>query len=228
MFDNSKGVILDTLDTIKRFFLAIDITIQLTYIGYLVFAVATGKGILVANILLLIISLAYLVYFLFTTKEWYTREEKKTRARVKKISKTVKRVINAIVIVFSIIDLCTQPFSGMSLLMTIVMIVGFILSIAMEVLATSYIEHRKKLIFEAIKRDVSVISKPVGFVRGLFKKESEDEKKEKDDLDDELDVIRFVQSEKSKKRKLWKKEKHKKSKAEKKSKKSEEENDDKD
>ena len=64
MLDYTSASINYIVESFKKAFHTFDICTQAVYILYLVYALITGKGNLVANIILLAISLAYFIYFL--------------------------------------------------------------------------------------------------------------------------------------------------------------------
>ena len=88
MLETTLSVISDTLDTVKKIARATDVVAQIFYIAYLVFAIVMSIGILIANIVLLIVSVTYFVYYMATMREWYTKDEKLNRAKIKKVCKT--------------------------------------------------------------------------------------------------------------------------------------------
>ena len=98
MLKYTRSVIGDTIDAVKRIARAIELVVQFVYIAYLIIAIALGNGILFANIFLLALSVAYLIYDVASAREWYTKLQEKIRDNVKQIVKITKRVIHIVII----------------------------------------------------------------------------------------------------------------------------------
>ena len=62
MFDYTKAAISQTIDDLKKFFYYIGIAMQVTYLGYLAYAFITQAGIFAVNVVLSVLSVAYLVF----------------------------------------------------------------------------------------------------------------------------------------------------------------------
>ena len=126
----TKSAFCDTADFIKTIIYILDVLIQIGYIGYLTYRICHGTGFLITNLILLVISSIYLIYYFATTREFYTVDEVETKKAVKLIFKVLKRIVNTIVIGLSIYQLAVkQDISNIDLLITFVMILGLILSI---------------------------------------------------------------------------------------------------
>lgn len=167
----TKSAFLDTIDFLKTIIYIFDLIVQIGYIGYLVYRISQGNGILITNIVLLAISFGYLLYHLITTKEFYTIEEVETKKEVKLIVKVLKRIVNAIVIGLSIYQLAINPdISGIDLFLTFIMVLGFMFSILGDIVL-KVINSKAQLIISSLKYDLNelreqypVARKPVDFI----------------------------------------------------------------
>lgn len=153
-FINSQSVILDTLNLIKRLIFIFDTIAQFAYVGYLVFRLCTGSGILIANIVLVAISAVYLLFHLISKREFYTVEQQKNRKKVKNVVRISKRLTNLVVIVFAVIQLCQATATdNIGTLLTLLMILCYLLSILFDVL-NAFIDTRVAMITNAARIDV--------------------------------------------------------------------------
>lgn len=154
MLNYTRSSIDDTLVFIKRLIFVFDLLIQFIYIGYLVFRMLSNMGLLIANISLITLSVIYLLYFLLTRQEFYTKEDIKKRKSVSWIFKILKRIINLTVITMAIITLVdkTSEIDNITLLFTILMICGFMFSLLFDIIKY-LIDCKYQLICDALKYD---------------------------------------------------------------------------
>ncbi len=202
MFDYTRGVLADTVDSIKRLTRAIDIIAQIVYIIYLIVSIATGKSFLAANCVLLAISIAYFIYFLSTIKRWYTKQEKARRKKVKNILWYSKKLVHIVVIVLAIVDLSlAEEVDSFSILSVVFMVLGFLIPSLLKII-TNIIEKRIDLFIAAIKRDTP---KPlVKVVKKMTRSDDDDEVEDDDDLQAQLDRICIEQKEMRERKRAWK------------------------
>ncbi len=150
----TKSAFLDTFDFIKTIIYIIDLIVQISYIGYLSYRIIDGVGFVVTNVILLIVSAGYLLYHLLTTKEFYTVEEVESKKTAKLIVKIVKRIVNLVILGLSIYQLAVSTdINNMTLLTTMMLILGFITSIFGDVIV-KIVNDKAKLIFNAFKYDL--------------------------------------------------------------------------
>lgn len=201
MLKYTRGVIGDTIDAIKRLARAIEIIVQIVYIAYLIISIVIGTGVLFANIALLTVSALYFIYDLASTREFYTKTQEKQRERVKLTVKITKRITHIIVITIAIIELATSPFNAVPLIMTFIMIVGFILSLVVDI-AISAVEERKELIVTAVALDLKP-QKVIDVVHKITRHKPTEEELEEEKIRERLEEICKEQKEKKKRKKLW-------------------------
>lgn len=151
----TKSAILDSFDFIKRIIYIFELIIQLLYIGYLSYKIISNNGILAINIILLVLTVYYLVYYIATTREFYTHEQKVNKKTVKLCIKISKRIVNAIVIVISIYQLVLNSSANdnINMLMTLMMIFGYVLSIIGDIIV-GLINNKIVIIINAVKYDL--------------------------------------------------------------------------
>ena len=203
MLDYTRGVIGDTIDSLKKLARSIDLMAQSIYITYLTISTFTGRGFLVTNILLLLISIAYLIYFLASEKTWYTKEERVKRKKIKNLVWYAKKLVHLAVIVLAIVDLyLSESIDAFSILSLIFMVLGFLIPSLLKVIINIF-EKRKDLFMAALKKDLAA---PVDGIKSIARKLSRTPAQEETDaVQIKLGEIRAEQKEIRKKKKAWKK-----------------------
>ena len=151
---------------------------QLLYIAYLVYALITGTGIFIANMILLVIAVGYLAFFFYATANHLKRPVKK---KVKRLFNRCKQLVKLFTLGVMVYGICQTAAnaSPASVLITALMIIGFVLQIIFELIAW-FLTNRINLFIEGLKADYEIITKPVKTVGNFFKrmtgKEIEEEK----------------------------------------------------
>lgn len=168
----TKSAIIDTIDFIKRIIYVVDLIVQLCYIGYMIYRIISKTGFIITNIILLALSFGYFIYHIATTREFYTLDEIESRNNVKIVVKISKRVVNSAVTCLSIYQLIViTDISNMKILTTLMMILGFILSLIGDFII-KLINSKAMLIINSIKYDLNeikdahpvVAGKPIDFI----------------------------------------------------------------
>ena len=93
MLDYTKAAILKIQEDLRKLLYWANLIMQLVYIVYLVYAVATRAGVMLANIVLLAISVLYLGFFIFISIGAMNKLKKKTRKVVGLVYKRSKQII---------------------------------------------------------------------------------------------------------------------------------------
>lgn len=134
MLHSTKNAINDTFDFIKRLIYIFQIFVQIIYIGYGIFRFVNHMGNLAGNIILLTVSIFYILYYIITTKEFYTNKQVQQKKIVKWIVKISKYAVNIYIIILAVIPLVsgTPDNENAMMLMTITMIIGILLSIVFD------------------------------------------------------------------------------------------------
>lgn len=171
----TTSVTLDTLDLVKRVAHVLDIINQTFYIGYVTYRLIAQMGYLVFNIILLVLTVGDLIFQLATVQEFYTKEQKETRKIVRLVIKWTKRAIRIILITLSIITLVQNAatVTFFDLLMTILMILGFVFSLFSEVVVKA-VNTRASLFKNAFYYDIEEFKKGDTFIVKVINKQLKD------------------------------------------------------
>jgi|GEM_PF-5514864 len=155
MFEYTKSSMLDTFDFLKETIYYSNLVIQLFYIGYLSLRLYSQSGYVYANIALLALTLVYFLYYIFTKREFYTKDDIESHKFIKKLTKNSKRIIHLFLIYLAVSQLYLNPTSNdnMLLLITVLMIFGFLLSIFLDLLLDN-IDKRVQVIKNSIYYDI--------------------------------------------------------------------------
>ncbi|MBR2374848.1 MAG: hypothetical protein IKA88_01015 [Clostridia bacterium] len=212
MFDYTKAALTQITKDFKKLCYILNVVTQTLYIAYLVFALATQKGVFAANVTLLSIASAYFVFFLIMTN----RDANKLKKRVKTVFKRSKQVINffTLGVIFYGIYVTAGNVTPMSVLFAAFMVVSWVLQIIFE-LILYVILNRLQLFKEALDADVENLKKPVTTVGNFFKRMAGKEIEEKEPtknrafLDQKVSEAKAERAEKKQREKDGRKERKK-------------------
>ena len=174
MLDYTQAAIRQIAADFQKVLYAVTVFSQAVYIGYLIYALCAGAGVLWVNLVLLAISVAYFAFFLITTKCGKTPGGAKTKI----VQKTGKRVYKYCKLFIKIYPLAltiyglyqtTEKVSFLALLLICFMMIGWILQIVFEVFGAIF-SNRFSLLLDGVKADVEEIKRPVTAVGNFFKK----------------------------------------------------------
>lgn len=171
MLDYTQAAFKKTLEDLKRIFYVLNVVVQCVYIAYLIYTLIAGTGILAINIALLALSVAYLGFFLVTTSFGKTPEGKAYRKIGKRVYKWSKRVLKLFTIGVTVYGICNavKQVSPLSVILTAMMIVGFLLQIVFEAFI-SVVTKRAKMFLEGFEADINALLKPARTVGNFFKR----------------------------------------------------------
>lgn len=170
MFDYTKAVFSKTLSDLKLFEKIWSISTLEVYIAYLIYAIASGTGILIANIVLLTLSSLYFVFYLVMTVKG-SELLKSKRKLIKKTYKYSKYIINAATLATVLYAIARSPYNVhpfkliVTFFMTMLLLIQFVLEISIAI-----IEKRFNMFLEAFRADVEFVTKPVNTVKNVFKR----------------------------------------------------------
>ena len=170
MLDYTKASVKKTIDDFKQFAYFYNIGSQVLYIVYLIYAIFAPAGNLVANILLGITSLAYLIFYIVI----YRDEDKEARL-LAKMTKRIHKWFKFIVKGFTLgvmlygIYAATTHITPFSVAMAAFTVVAWVLQVLFE-LALYFLDSRAKLIIAGIEADFENMIKPVHTVGNIIKK----------------------------------------------------------
>lgn len=203
MFDYTKAIFNKTMSDLKLFAKVWTIGTLGVYIAYLIYALIAHSGFLAANIILLVLSVAYFVFNLIVIIKG--NELLKSRKRfAKKTYKYSKYVINSVTLITALYSIWLSPYNvhPFKLLITVFMAIMLVVQLALEVSVT-IVEKRFSMFIEAFNADIEFVTKPVNTVKNVFKKitgqEVEPEKEYSKDriyLNDLMEQERKIKSQK--------------------------------
>lgn len=168
MLDYTKAAFSHVKNTFKKIDYARNLITQGVYILYLFYALFAGAGVRIANAILLILSLAYLGFFLYVTAY---KVGKSIRRAVKTAFRRCKLLIRFFTLGVMIygISATVNDVNVFSVLLSVFMAVGWILQILFEIIST-FILKQANYFMEALEADFEPLTKPVKKVSNFFKK----------------------------------------------------------
>ena len=219
MLDYTKTAIRKTVDDYKRVDYIRNIITQLLYILYLTYAVYENVsaraevGIFWVNATLFTLSVAYFVFFMIMTRGKPLEPPKRTQKFVGIVFKRSKQLLKLFtlgVMVYGVYA-TTKTLTPIGVVLSALMIVGWVLQIIFEVLIRIFV-NRAQLIIEGLEADYENLMKPAKAVGNFFKKVAGKEvepKKEKSKtrlwLDKKVEENRIEKIEEKKRKKAEKK-----------------------
>ena len=143
---------------------------QFLYIGYLVYAIIVGAGFLSVNIVLLSVSIAYVVFYVFVVgrKGYGLKSKKKIIRRIFVWLKLLFKAFTLGVTVYGIYAMTTHV-TPISIILATLSIIFWVLQVIIEILSV-LVESRASLMFEAIKADYEHIKKPFSTVGNIVRR----------------------------------------------------------
>ena len=185
MFDHTAAVLISILNGFKKIAFSIGIMLQLTIILHLGYSIYSQKGSVIANAVLLTISVLYLI-FTVATRNMNEKEMKTKKKIVKRAVKYSKMLVQATTLGILIygITISSVSFTAMDLILIALSLAAWVMQFIIQI-ATQYIESKVDLISLAFKADFGAITRPVSAVGDAIRKISgapanipEDEPKE--------------------------------------------------
>lgn len=140
---------------IKRFF---DVVIPLFPIAFLILSLAWGIGVVWANVLSLILSIAYYIFHLYVT---FQKADKELKKKVKKVYKFCRRLIKLLTLVISLYGLFASMSFGniLPLLLNIFSLIGLVLQFILDI-ALFFIERYIKLLKKVVQNKFQHFKNP--------------------------------------------------------------------
>lgn len=177
MFDYTKAAWQKTKEDLNKLGFAINLSLELIYIAYLIYAIIIGSGLFIINIILGILCIAHLVFYLSITKfgkDPACENCKFLKKWIASLFKWSKRVIRLVTISFAVYDIITTDENDLiSLLLTGFMIIGWILGIIADVVI-KILKDRVTLMIDGIEMDVLPAIKILNFFKKMRGEEVEE------------------------------------------------------
>ena len=177
MLDYTRGVFAKTLDDLKRLAFLFSLSLQIFQIGYLIYALCVGTGILAANIILLVLSTGYCGFIFYMRRYAVAKDTAKILKNIYAWSKRLIKLFTLGVSVYGLLVTAYEPVnvkSLISIVFLLFMVITWILDVLFSLLAYVF-EKRKELFFDAIKMDMEPILKAKNFIDKIRGKEVDDE-----------------------------------------------------
>jgi hypothetical protein len=170
MFGHTIAAIRSIIDGFKKMVFAIGILLQLSIIAYLGYALYASKGNLVANVILISLAVAYLIFEL-ATKNIRTRQMKDAKKIVRRAVKYAKILVRAstLAIVLYGVTVSIGDVTAIELILIAISLISWIMQVVIE-LVTLYVESQLTFLELALKTDFAPISRPVTVVGDAIKK----------------------------------------------------------
>ena len=169
MIDYTKAAVNKLISDFKRFFYFFQIGAYIVYILYLVYALISQRGIVYVNVILLLLTAAYLTFFICYRQS--EMQNKRLKQTVKTIFKWSKRGIKLFTIGVALYGIyyTAKEVTVISVVLSAFMLIGFILDILFEAVIC-FVTNKINFVYEAIQADVQTTLKPVTTVGNFFKK----------------------------------------------------------
>ena len=182
MFIYTRAAINKTIAELKAFTRGFSILLQMFYIAYLVYAVATPSGNTAIDSILLALSVFYFIFYITTLKDGTktTVNIKHVMRRSYKYLTLGLRAFTLGVAIYSIYIGATT--SVISLILSIIMIITFLIQLLIEVLVY-YIEVKKELFSVAVDADIERLNPFSSFSKGKDESEPDHAVRAKNVLD---------------------------------------------
>ena len=170
MFDYTKAIFNKTMSDLRLFAKIWTLGTLGVYIAYLLYATISTSEFLAANIVLLVLTVAYFVFnlILITKGSEILKARKRLAKRAYKYS---KYVINSVTLITALCSIWLNPYDvhPFKLLITVFMAIMLVVQLALEVSVT-IVEKRFNMFIEAFNADIEFVTKPVNTVKNVFKK----------------------------------------------------------
>ena len=171
MFDYTKAALQKIVNDFKKVTYLLNVTTQILYIAYLVYALCVGAGVFWANVVLAALSVAYFIFFMIMTSGRIYEPKTKLQKLAALIFKRCKQIIKLFTLGVMLYGLysTTQRVTPVSVVLSALMIVGFVLQIIFEIIFY-IVKTRTQLLLDGLKADAEFITKPATKVSNFFKK----------------------------------------------------------
>lgn len=169
MLEYTRAAINKTVEDLKKANFIFNISIQLIYIFYLIYAIFAPAGSLWVNIVLSVVSVGYLVFYVVTYDDG--RESRRIRILTRRWYKWFKISLRAFTLgtmIYGIYAASTH-LTVISLTFVAFMIVGWMLQVLFE-LVVMFAESKLQFLYEGIKADLETVTKPARAVGDVIKK----------------------------------------------------------
>lgn len=208
MLDYTKVAMRKIIEDFKRFFYRFQIVTYGIYASYLIYALFSKRGILLANILLLALTVTYTVFFIYCNR---SERKNKLRSKIKFFYKWGKRLIKLFAIGVTVYGLyqTTKRVTLPAVIFSAFMVISFALDILFEIVI-HFIVNKAQFVYEALQADVEQAVKPVSAVGNFFKRMKGEEVEKKEPTKNRVVLDELVATAKEERKELKKQRKEEK------------------
>jgi hypothetical protein len=183
MFYYTRAYFKKLVDDVNLINYCFNVISPLIYIAYLIYAIFLPVGFKWANITLLAVTVAYLVFYL-VTYDIKEKAVKATKKRIRHVYKGVKLTISAMTLGITIYGIYVASIhtTTLSIVLSCFMALFWAVQVALEII-TYVLEYQSELFLAALEADKDEFFKPVtsvgNFVKKVAGKEAEPPKEPK-------------------------------------------------
>ena len=161
MFDYTQAAFTKILRDFKRIRTVITVFVHLFSIAYLIYALATQTGFLIANVAFLALTASYFVFFILMESR---QNKTRLRKRVTDVYGWCKRLIKLPLLVIAVYGLALSKtdFDPISFMMTLFMIICWILEILFYFIIR-FLEIEKNFIMDGLYKDLHIEPRKIPF-----------------------------------------------------------------
>ncbi len=167
MFDYTIVAGQKVWEKIKRISFVLNIVAQAFTILYLLYICFSGSGVLPINIILLVLSAAYLAFYCVFTNRAKTKELRRLFSQIFKWSKRVIKLVNLSIMLY--IFFSTGNNSALDTVLLALSAGLWVLDILFEI-ASIIVRSWAMLLFEGMKADFQTIAAPITATGNFFKR----------------------------------------------------------
>ena len=168
MLDYTKAAFGKIVDDFKKFIFIFSIGTQAVSTLYLIYALCVQQGILAVNIIMLILSSAYLIFLCVQGLKSNNKTQKKIAKRIYKWGKILTQLYTLIIALYAL-QITVDSALSLSVILTALQLIGWVLQVLFEIVSI-LLEKLYDLVATAIQADIEQIKKPVSTVGNFFKK----------------------------------------------------------
>ena len=158
MFDYTRVALGHTIRDFKRLAFWFNISTQLLYIAYLVYAIVVKAGFFALNVVLLGITAVYSVFYLVTHDKTEIKDERKITAKIYKAALILIKGIGLAMTIYGIY-IATERVSVTTVILAALTTVGWTVNVA-TTLTFNFLEAEARYLMSAIEADAEIVTKP--------------------------------------------------------------------
>lgn len=179
MLDYTKAALKQITEDFKKVDLVRNVLTQILYIFYLGYAIFIKSGNFTVNLVLFVLSVGYFAFFIWATgQEQTNRKMQKIVAVIYVRCKQLIKLFTLGVMLYGV-WIATEKVTPLGVLLSALMIVGWVLQIVFEILI-KFFSKRANLLIEGLEADYENMTKPARKVGNFFKKVTGKEVEEKE------------------------------------------------